>query len=145
MRGTRCGVSSDPRSCVGSAVLSAAGSRPKDTSLPSNAATISKTRWRLLAPLLALLFLSTLDRANISFAALQMNGELGLSPETYGFGVSIFFVGYILIQWPSLWLLQRIGMRRWVFTVAALWGLAATGLAFVHSSEAFYVLRLILG
>ena len=112
---------------------------------PNAAATIRKTRLRLLTLLLALLFLSTIDRANISFAALQMNAELGLTPETYGFGVSIFFIGYILIQWPSLWLLQRIGMRRWVFAVAALWGLAATGLAFVHSATAFYALRLLLG
>ncbi len=112
---------------------------------PTTAATIRKTRLRLLIPLLALLFLSTIDRANVSFAALQMNSELGLTPETYGFGISIFFVGYILIQWPSLWLLQRIGMRRWVFVVAGVWGLAAAGLAFVHSATAFYALRLLLG
>jgi ACS family tartrate transporter-like MFS transporter len=109
------------------------------------AATIRKLRLRLLIPLLALLFLSTIDRANVSFAALQMNADLGLTPETYGFGVSVFFVGYILIQWPSLWLLQRIGMRRWVFVVAGLWGLAATGLAFVRTAEGFYALRLLLG
>jgi len=108
-------------------------------------AIIRKTRLRLLAPLLALLFLSTVDRANISFAALQMNAELGLTAETYGFGVSIFFVGYILIQWPSLWLLQKIGMRRWVFACAGLWGLAATGLAFVNGAGMFYALRLLLG
>jgi ACS family tartrate transporter-like MFS transporter len=108
-------------------------------------AIIRRTKWRLLTPLLALLFLSTVDRANISFASLQMNADLGLTPETYGFGVSIFFVGYILIQWPSLWLLQRIGMRRWVFACAGLWGIAATGLAFVHSAQAFYALRVLLG
>jgi ACS family tartrate transporter-like MFS transporter len=109
------------------------------------AATIRRVKVRLLIPLLALLFLSTVDRANVSFAALQMNEALGLSPEAYGFGVSIFFVGYILIQWPSLWLLQRIGMHRWVFACAGLWGLAATGLAFVHSAGGFYALRLLLG
>ncbi len=112
---------------------------------PDAAATIRKTKLRLLVPLLALLFLSTIDRANVSFAALQMNADLGLTPETYGFGVSIFFVGYILVQWPSLWLLQRIGMRRWVFSLAILWGCAATGLAFVHSAQSFYALRLVLG
>ena len=112
---------------------------------PNAATTIRKTRLRLLTPLLALLFLSTIDRANVSFAALQMNAELGLTPETYGLGISLFFVGYILVQWPSLWLLQRIGMRRWVFVVAAVWGLAATGLAFVHSASGFYALRLLLG
>jgi ACS family tartrate transporter-like MFS transporter len=109
------------------------------------AAIIRKLRLRLLVPLLALLFLSTVDRANISFAALQMNADLGLTAETYGFGVSIFFLGYILIQWPSLWLLQRVGMRRWVFACAGTWGIAATGLAFVNSAESFYALRLLLG
>ena len=110
-----------------------------------HAAMIRKIRLRLLCPLLALLFLSTVDRANVSFAALQMNADLGLTAETYGFGVSIFFVGYILIQWPSLWLLQRMGMRRWVFGCAGIWGLAAVGLAFVQSAESFYALRLLLG
>lgn len=108
-------------------------------------ATIRKTKLRLLIPLLLLLFLSTIDRANVSFAALQMNAELGFSAQTYGYGVSIFFVGYILIQWPSLWLLQRIGMRRWVFACAGLWGLAAAGLAFVESARGFHALRLVLG
>ncbi len=108
-------------------------------------ATIRKTRLRLLTPLLALLFLSTIDRANISFASLQMNAELGLDAKAYGFGVSIFFVGYILVQWPSLWLLQRIGMRRWVFVCAGLWGVAAAGLAFVHNAHSLYALRLLLG
>jgi len=107
--------------------------------------TIRQIRLRLLTPLLALLFLSTIDRANISFAALQMNRELGLNAEAYGFGVSIFFLGYILIQWPSLWLLQRIGMRRWVFICAGVWGLAAAGIAFVQSAHSFYALRLLLG
>src|SRR5688572_6593124 len=134
MRGTRAGVSAATDRYLSSCRMS-----------DDFAATIRNTRWRLRTPLLALLFLSTVDRANISFAALQMNAELGLTAETYGFGVSIFFVGYILIQWPSLWLLQRIGMRRWVLACAGTWGLAAAGLAFVHSAESFYALRLLLG
>src|SRR6187401_287646 len=100
---------------------------------PDAAATIRRTMLRLLTPLLALLFLSSIDRANISFAALQMNADLGLSAKSYGLGVSTFFVGYILIQWPSVWLLQRIGMRRWAFACAGVWGIAAAGLAFIHS------------
>jgi ACS family tartrate transporter-like MFS transporter len=106
---------------------------------------IGRIRLRLVTPLLLLLFLSTIDRANVSFAALQMNEALGLTAETYGIGVSLFFVGYIIIQLPSLWLLQRIGMRRWLFLISLVWGLAATGMAFVHSREMFYALRVILG
>jgi MFS transporter, ACS family, tartrate transporter len=109
------------------------------------AAAIRHAKLRLLTPLLALLFLSTIDRSNVSFAALQMNAEIGLDAGTFGFGVSIFFVGYILVQWPSLWLLRRVGMRRWVFVCAAAWGIAAASLAFVHSAHGFYALRFLLG
>src|ERR1044072_5303574 len=99
MRRARRGVSRDARS-VGRIGRSAPITAPPSRAAlhPEAATTIRKTRLRLLAPLLALLFLSTIDRANISFAALQMNAELGLTPETFGFGVSIFFAGYILIQ-----------------------------------------------
>ena len=38
-----------------------------------------------------------------------------------------------------------MGMRRWVFGCAGIWGLAAVGLAFVQSAESFYALRLLLG
>jgi len=104
-----------------------------------------KITLRLVIALLALLLLNSIDRVNMSFAALQMNADLGLTPQTYGLGVSLFFVGYILLQVPSIWLLQRIGMRRWVFSIALLWGLAATGMAFIHSREALYALRIVLG
>jgi len=107
--------------------------------------TIRTIKMRLVAPLLLLLFLSTIDRANVSFAALRMNADLGLTPQSYGFGVSMFFVGYILLQLPSVWLLQRIGMRRWLFVITLLWGLAATCMAFVQSKEVFYALRVLLG
>jgi MFS transporter, ACS family, tartrate transporter len=100
---------------------------------------------RLVVPLLALLLLNSIDRVNMSFAALQMNADLGLTPKTYGLAVSWFFVGYILLQIPSIWLLQRIGMRRWVFTIALLWGLAATAMAFVQSKEQLYLLRIVIG
>src|SRR4051812_38365045 len=129
MRGARGDVSSQPRRWL-----------PSRHMALDAVATIRKTRLRLLTPLLVLLFLSTIDRANVSFASLHMNAELGLTAKTYGRGISIFFNGYILTQWPSLWLLERIGMRRWVFACAGVWGLAAAGLAFVHSAPAFYTL-----
>jgi sugar phosphate permease len=46
---------------------------------------------------LRLLFLASmlnyLDRGNISFAALQMNAQLGLSLQDYGLGSGLFLLG----------------------------------------------------
>jgi hypothetical protein len=45
-------------------------------------------------PFIFLLYLAAyLDRANVSFAALKMNLDLGFSDRVYGLGVAMFFVG----------------------------------------------------
>lgn len=105
----------------------------------------NKLLLRLVAPLTFLIFLSSLDRVNVSFAALQMNQALGLSPERYGFGVSLFFVGYLLFQFPHTALLRRIGARRWIFAAVLSWGLVATCAAFVQGASDFFALRVLLG
>lgn len=100
---------------------------------------------RLVVPLMILQILNSLDRVNISFAALQMNAALGLSPELYGNAVSIFFVSYLLCQFPSARALKALGARWWIFGVVLLWGAAATGMAFVQEVWHLYVLRFVLG
>ena len=104
-----------------------------------------KVTLRLIVPFVLLIILNSVDRVNVSFAALRMNADIGLTAATYGFGVSLFFVAYICFQVPSLWLLNRYGMRRWVFAVVLSWGLVATGMALIQDTMAFYVLRLALG
>ena len=74
-----------------------------------------------------------------------MNPALGLTPAQYGFGAGVLFVGFLAGQYPSVLLLQRIGMRRWVSACAVLWALAAAGVALVHSAYGFYALRVLLG
>lgn len=102
-------------------------------------------RWRLAAPCVLLMLLSSLDRANISFAALQMNSELGLLPTQYGLVAGLVFAGFLAGQYPSVLLYLRLGMHRWISTCAILWGAAATGMAAAHSAGELYTLRIILG
>jgi MFS family permease len=114
--------------------------------MPDQARTIrNKIVLRLVAPLTFLTFLNSLDRVNVSFAALQMNPQLGLSPERYGFGVGLFFVGYLAFQFPHTALLRRIGARRWIFATVLFWGTIATAMAFIQNATHFYVLRVLLG
>ncbi len=105
----------------------------------------TKVLARLALPTILFMLLSSLDRVNISFAALQMNRELGFTPTQYGFGAGILFLGFLAGQFPSVLLLQRIGMRRWVALCAVAWACCAAGVAFVRSPAEFYVLRVLLG
>jgi ACS family tartrate transporter-like MFS transporter len=81
----------------------------------------------------------------VSFAALQMNAELGLTPERYGFGVGLFFVGYLVFQFPHTALLRRIGPRRWIFATVLAWGVIAAAMATMQNAGQFYVFRVLLG
>src|SRR5215831_10765882 len=104
-----------------------------------------KFRWRVLAPIVILIVLSSLDRVNISFAALQMNSAIGLDAQMYGLAVGLFFVGYLLFQFPSTALLTRIGARRWITLCVCCWGAVALSMAFVRTPIELYVLRFLLG
>jgi ACS family tartrate transporter-like MFS transporter len=104
-----------------------------------------KVMWRLALPTILFMLMSALDRVNISFAALQMNSELGFSPSQYGFGAGILFLGFLGGQYPSVLLLQRIGMHRWMALSAVVWAACAAAISFVHAPVQFYVLRVVLG
>lgn len=105
----------------------------------------TKLTLRLVAPLTLCLILNSLDRVNVSFAALRMNQDLGLSPQAYGLGVSVFFVGYVLLQFPHALSQKRFGARAWIFGTILIWGALAAAMAFVTTAPAFYLLRFLLG
>jgi sugar phosphate permease len=108
-------------------------------------ATLRRVAWRLL-PFLTLGYLiSFIDRANVGFAALQMNHDLGLSAAAFGFGSGLFFLSYALLEVPSNLILQRVGARRWIARIMISWGLASAAMAWVSGPNSFYTLRLLLG
>ncbi len=106
---------------------------------------LRKATWRLI-PLLSVCYMvAYMDRANISFAALEMNRDLGFNAGIYGFGAGVFFVSYAICELPSNLLLLRFGARRWIARIMLTWGLLAAAMVFVRSPTSFYVLRFLLG
>ena len=89
--------------------------------------------------------LNYIDRVNVSFAKLQFQGDLSLSDASYGLGVGLFYVGYILFEVPSNLLLQKIGARKTITRIMCLWGLISMAMAFVSTPAQFYFARILLG
>jgi len=106
---------------------------------------IAKASRRLIPFLILCYAVNFLDRVNVGFAALAMNDDLGFTPEVFGFGAGIFFVGYILFEVPSNLALHRFGARIWIARIMISWGLVATAMAFVAGERSFYLLRFALG
>ncbi len=106
---------------------------------------LKKVNWRLLPAAMLLFFMSLLDRTNISFAALEMNKDLGLSLAQYGIAASIFYVGYFLFEVPSNFALARVGARIWLTRIMVTWGLIVVAHALVQGSNSLYTVRFLLG
>lgn len=97
-------------------------------------------------PFLILLFMvAYLDRVNVSYAALDMTRELGFTPEVYGFGAGIFFLGYVLLEIPGALLVERWSARLWISRIMISWGLLAGLTGFVETATQFYWARFLLG
>jgi MFS transporter, ACS family, tartrate transporter len=106
---------------------------------------IRKASRRLIPFLILCYAVNFLDRVNVGFAALAMNEDLGFTPEVFGFGAGIFFVGYILCEIPSNLALHRFGARIWIARIMISWGVVATAMALVAGERSFYLLRFALG
>lgn len=97
-------------------------------------------------PFLFLLYIiAYLDRINMSFAVLQMRGQLGLSERAIGRAGGMFFIGYFFFQLPSNLILEKLGVRRWISALMVTWGIISCLMIFIRGPVSFYALRFLLG
>jgi len=104
-----------------------------------------KVLWRLVLPSALFILMGSIDRANVGFAALQMNAALGLSASKYGLAAGILFIGYLAAKYPSVLLYEAIGMRRWLAAITLSWGVSASAMALVQTEWQLYSLRVVIG
>lgn len=104
-----------------------------------------RVTWRIMPLMVACMIIATIDRSNIGFAKLQMAGSLGLTEVVFGFGASLFYLGYIAFEIPSALASQRFGAPRWFARIMITWGIVTVLLGFTETREGFYLLRFLLG
>ncbi len=109
------------------------------------ARTRRRIAWRLLPFVFLLYLVAYLDRANVSFAALKMNLDLGFSDRVYGLGVAMFFVGYVLFEVPGAIIVERWSARKWTARIMISWGVVTIFSGLVNSRGQFYAARFFLG
>jgi ACS family tartrate transporter-like MFS transporter len=108
-------------------------------------AILRRAAWRLVPLILAMYIAAFLNRVNVSFAALTMNQDLGFSPEVFGWGTGIFFLGYLVFEVPSNLIMEKVGARLWLSRIMITWAIVSMAFAFVQGPVSFFVLRFLLG
>jgi MFS transporter, ACS family, tartrate transporter len=109
-------------------------------SMPSNPpSALDRARTKAYMRLLPLLFVSYViayvDRVNVGFAKLNMQQDLaplGFTEAAFGFGMGIFFIGYLVLEIPGTLLVERWSARKWISRIMISWGVIAAMTAFVH-------------
>ncbi len=109
------------------------------------ARTYAKVTRRIVPFLMICYLVAYLDRVNVGFAKLQMSTDLHFSDTVYGLGAGIFFIAYFLVEIPSNIILHKVGARLWMARIMITWGIISSGMAFITTPTAFYVMRFLLG
>lgn len=107
--------------------------------------TIRKVFWRLLPFLLVLYLFNYIDRLNVGAAQLTMKTDLKFSEQAFGFGTSLFFIGYFIFEVPSNLIMERVGARRWIARIMISWGIVSSLMMFAKTEFLFGLLRFLLG
>src|ERR1700753_126718 len=92
---------------------------------------------RLLPFAMLCYILAYIDRINVSFAALTMRDDIGMSAATFGFAVGLFYWGYFIFEVPSNVILEKIGARIWIARIMITWGILAGLTAMVTGFTSF--------
>ena len=101
--------------------------------------------WRVLILLGLSVFISYIDRSNLSIAAPMLKDELHLSASQLGVLLSSFFWSYASLQLFSGWLVDRLNVN-WVFAGGFfLWSVATIGIGLVNGFFLLLAFRLLLG
>ena len=108
-------------------------------SLPNSTSPLDRARLKAFWHLLPLLFfcyvIAYVDRVNVSLAKLNMQEDLahlGFSESAYGFGMGVFFIGYLVLAIPGTLLVEKWSARKLMSCTMISWGIIAAMTAFVH-------------
>ncbi|HEX5786602.1 MAG TPA: MFS transporter [Woeseiaceae bacterium] len=107
-----------------------ADSHTRSSAAPSN------IRWRILAVLVVVSFVSYLLRGNLSIAAPTMKADLDLTEIQWGWVMSAFPLGYALLQFPGGCWADRHGPRKVLTAIVLAWGVLIALTALVPGREA---------
>jgi len=103
---------------------------------PVDMARPTKVRWRILAILAFVSFVSYVLRGNLSIAAPNMIADLKLSEIQWGWVMSAFPLGYALFQFPGGLFGDRFGPRKALTSIALAWAVLIVITSLVPGREA---------
>ena len=83
-----------------------------------------------------------MPQANIAGLSTDLKTNVG---NRYSVLAMIFFVGYCLIDIPTIYIVRRLGPALWIGTITTVWGIVTIGQGFVKTWGTLVLCRVLLG
>lgn len=108
---------------------------------------LRKLDWAIIPYCSLLYLLSFLDRVNIGQAAVAgLRIDLGMTTgNAYQIALSVFFIGYIVVEVPSNLILKAVKPHRWIPIIMVAWAIVMTLMGLVHNAAGLQAARFFLG
>lgn len=102
---------------------------------------------RNMLPLLCLIYgLNFVDKTTLSYASVMgLQTDLNLKGNEYQWLGSIFYFGYLIVEYPSSYLMQRYPLAKYSSFNIILWGVTLTCFAAVNNFAGAAAVRFFLG
>lgn len=102
--------------------------------------------WRIILPVFLVSIIACIDRVNVAYAKLTMTADLPwITPEVFGMGAGIFFVGYLIFEIPGSLVASHFSATKWIARIMFTWGLVCVFMAFISTEFQFFLCRFLLG
>lgn len=107
---------------------------------------LRKIDLRLMPILWIMYILNYVDRTNIGNAKIAgMSKDLDLNDSRYAWGLSMFFIGYLIMEVPSNMILSRSRPSIFLPSIMLVWGALSAAMASIQTYGALMAFRFVLG
>ncbi|KAI9497507.1 major facilitator superfamily domain-containing protein [Zychaea mexicana] len=102
---------------------------------------------RIFMPLVGLaLFIQFMDKSTLGYAGIMgIYEDTGISHNQFAWLGSVFYVGYLVVQIPNQYCLQRLPISKYLGTIFVVWGISLALTALAHNFAQLAGLRFLLG
>jgi MFS family permease len=102
---------------------------------------LTAVRWRVVAAVVLLAFITIVDRVCISSAKLNISADLRITDVQFGWVFGVFALGYAILMVPAGWLADRIGPHLFLAAIVCTWSLLTAGTGFVTGLASLLIVR----
>ncbi|KAF6840193.1 major facilitator superfamily transporter [Colletotrichum plurivorum] len=127
-------------------VDSVEASPPPEISSAINRRLRMKTDWVVLPCAVISMTLAFLDKNALGFAAIfGLKEDNNLKGQEYSWLGSLFYLGYLAMEFPAMWLINKLPIGKFIGSCLVLWGGSICLLSVCHNFAGLAVIRVFLG